>query len=230
MAGIASKSSYLQLFDHQAKDDAYAYLITNSQSKMSFEDSKDDRELEFKSQGGYKFVNADGATSFDLESRFATVESDVATNAANPQPQQNADAIAAMDVAYKAKDAQIEAAASAEVTRASQAEAANALAVTAEETRAQAAEAVNAQAVVDEAALRAAAVSAEQQRAETAEQSLQTQISSLLSNVDPALIDSISELLSHVNAQDQTLIQSIATLQSEHDDLKARFDELVNSS
>ena len=230
MAGIAAKSSYLQLFDHQAKDDAYAYLITNSQSKMSFEDSKDDRELEFKSQGGYKFVKADGATSFDLETRFAAVESDVATNAANPQPQQNADAIAAMDVAYKAKDAQIEAAASAEVTRASQAEAANAQAVTAEATRAQAAEAVNAQAVVDEASARAAAVSAEQQRAEAAEQSLQTQITSLLSNVDPALVDSISELLSHVNAQDQTLIQSIATLQSEHDDLKARFDELVNSS
>ena len=230
MAGIASKSSYLQLFDHQAKDDAYAYLITNSQSKMSFEDSKDDRELEFKSQGGYKFVKADGATSFDLETRFAQAESDIATNAANPQPQQNADAIAAMDVAYKAKDAQIEAAASAEVTRASQAEAANATAVAAEETRALAAEAVLAQSVTDEAASRAAAVSAEQVRAEAAEASLQTQISSLLSNVDPALIDSISELLSHVNAQDQTLIQSIATLQSEHDDLKARFDELVNSS
>ena len=230
MAGIASKSSYLQLFDHQAKDDAYAYLITNSQSKMSFEDSKDDRELEFKSQGGYKFVKADGATSFDLETRFAQAEADIATNAANPQPQQNADAIAAMDVAYKAKDAQIEAAASAEVTRASQAEAANATAVAAEETRALAAEAVLAQSVTDEAATRAAAVSAEQVRAEAAEASLQTQISSLLSNVDPALIDSISELLSHVNAQDQTLIQSIATLQSEHDDLKARFDELVNSS
>lgn len=230
MAGIAAKSSYLQLFDHQAKDDAYAYLITNSQSKMSFEDSKDDRELEFKSQGGYKFVKADGATSFDLETRFAQAEADIATNAANPQPQQNADAIAAMDVAYKAKDAQIEAAASAEVTRASQAEAANATAVAAEETRALAAEAVLAQSVTDEAASRAAAVSAEQVRAEAAEASLQTQISSLLSNVDPALIDSISELLSHVNAQDQTLIQSIATLQSEHDDLKARFDELVNSS
>ena len=98
------------------------------------------------------------------------------------------------------------------------------------QTRAQAAEAVNAQAVVDEASARAAAVSAEQQRAEAAEQSLQTQITSLLSNVDPTLVDSISELLSHVNAQDQTLIQSIATLQSEHDDLKNRFDELVNSS
>ena len=117
MAGINSKSSYLQLFDHEAKDDAYTYLVTNSQSKVSFEDSKTDRELEFKSQGGYKFVNPDGATSFNLESRFAQVESDVASNAANPQPQQNADAIAALDVAYKAKDAQIEAAATASEAR-----------------------------------------------------------------------------------------------------------------
>ena len=230
MAGIASKSSYLQLFDHEAKDDAYSYLVTNSQSKMSFEDSKTDRTLEFKSQGGYSFVNPDGATSFDLESRFQTLETDVATNAADPVPAQNAAAIAALDVAYKAKDAQIEAAASAEVTRASQAEAANAQLISDEETRATAAEAVNAQAVVDEASARAAGISAEQARAEAVEQSLQNQITSLLSNVDPGLVDSISELLSHVNQADQSLIQSIATLQSEHDDLKARFDELVNSS
>ena len=158
------------------------------------------------------------------------MESDVATNAANPQPQQNADAIAALDVAYKAKDAQIEASLTAEVQRASQAEQANAQSVVAEETRATQAETALQQNITDEASARAQAVSAEQARAEAVEQSLQTQISSLLSNVDPGLIDSISELLSHVNAQDQTLIQSIATLQSEHDDLKARFDELVNSS
>ncbi len=228
MAGIASKSAYLQLFDHESKDDAYSYLVTNSQSKVSFEDTKTDRELEFKSQGGYKFVKADGATSFDLETRLAAIETDVAANASDPQPQQNADAIAALDVAYKAKDAQIEAAASAEVTRASQAEQANALAIAAEETRATAAEAANAQAVVDEASARATALATETARAQAAEQANAQAISQLLSNVDPALIDSISELLAHVNAADASLISTIATLQSEHDDLKARFDELVN--
>ena len=228
MAGIASKSAYLQLFDHESKDDAYSYLVTNSQSKMSFVDTKTDRELEFKSQGGYKFVKADGATSFDLETRLATIETDVAANAADPQPQQNADAIAAMDVAYKAKDAQIEAAASAEVTRASQAEQANAQAVVAEETRATAAEQANAAAVVAEASARATALATETARAQAAEQANAQAISQLLSNVDPALIDSISELLAHVNAADASLISTIATLQSEHDDLKARFDELVN--
>ena len=230
MAGIASKSAYLQLFDHESKDDAFSYLVTNSQSKVSFVDSKTDRELEFKSQGGYKFVNADGATSFDLETRMAAMESDIATNAADPQPQQNADAIAALDVAYKAKDAQIEAAASAEVTRASQAEQANALAISAEEVRAVAAEATLTQAVTDEASARAAAIATESARAQAAEQANAQAISQLLSNVDPGLIDSIAELLSHVNQADQSLIDSIATLQAAHDDLKARFDELVNES
>ena len=75
---------------------------------------------------------------------------------------------------------------------------------------------------------RASAVSTEQARAEAAEQSLQTQISSVLANVDPALIDSISELLAHVNAADTSLIASIAQLQSDHDDLKARVDTLTN--
>lgn len=228
MAGIASKSAYLQLFDHESKDDAYSYLVTNAQAKVSFVDTKTDRELEFKSQGGYKFIKADGSSSFDLETRMASIETDVAANAADPQPANNASAIAAMDVAYKAKDAQIEAAASAEVVRASQAEAANALAITDEATRAGLAEAANAAAVTAEASARAASVSTEQARAVAAEASLSTQISSLLSNVSPALIDSISELLAHVNSADSSLIATIATLQAAHDSLKDRFDELVN--
>ena len=84
--------------------------------------------------------------------------------------------------------------------------------------------------ITQEQSDRASAISAEQVRAEAAEASLQSQISNILSNVDPSLIDSISELLSHVNSADQSLINSIAQLQSDHDDLKARFDELVNES
>ena len=227
----ATKSSYLQLFDNESKDDAYSFLVTNVQSKVSFEDSYTagaGRAMEFKAKAGYKYYKANGSDSFDLETRFADAEADIATNAANPLPAQNQTAIADLTVAYQAKDAQIEAAASAEVTRASQAEAANATAISNEEARALAAEAVNAAAVVSEASSRAAAVSAEETRALAAEASLQQQISSVLSNVDPALIDSISELLAHVNAADQNLIQSLAQLQSDHDDLKARFDELVN--
>jgi len=225
---LASKSAYLQLFDKESKDDNYSFLVTNEQAKLKFEDSRTDRDMEFKAQS-YKFkTGAALDQEFDLDGRLTQIETDVATNAADPLPAQNQAAIAAMDVAYKAKDAQIEAAASAEVTRASTAEQANAAAVQAEETRAMGVEAVNAAAVVTEAGERAAAVAAETARAQAAEASLQTQISSLLSNVDPALIDSISELLAHVNTADQNLIASIATLQTAHDDLKARVDTLTN--
>jgi hypothetical protein len=227
----AAKSSYLQLFDNESKDDSYSFLVSNLQAKLSFEDAYTagtGRPMEFKSKAGYKYYKPDGSTKFDLDARFSSVEADVATNAANPVPAQNTQAIADMQVAYQAKDAQIEAAASAEVTRASQAEAALQTAIDGVDSDYKAADQVLTDAVAAEASSRAAAISAEESRALAAEQSLQQQISSILSNVDPALIDSISELLAHVNAADQNLIQSIAQLQSDHDDLKARFDQLTS--
>lgn len=231
MAGISSKSAYLQLFDAESKDDGYSFLVSNTQAKLSFEDSYTagaGRSMEFFAKAGYSFKESDGVSSYELGARLGQIETDVSTNANNPLPGQNQAAIAAVQVAYQAKDAQIEAAASAEVTRASGAEATNAAAVNAEATTRANADTALQGSITQEASDRASAVSTEQARAEAAEQSLQQQISSVLSNVDPALIDSISELLSHVNSADSSLIASIAALQSEHDDLKARFDALVN--
>ena len=229
----AAKSSYLQIFDNESKDDSYSFLVSNLQAKVSFEDSLTagaGRPMEFKSKGGYKYYKVDGTSSFDLETRMSTIESDIATNAANPVPAQNTQAIADLTVAYQAKDSQIEASVSAEISRASTAEAALQSAIDQLDSDYKAADVTLTTAISTEASARAAAVSAEETRALAAEAGLQQQISSILSNVDPALIDSISELLAHVNAADQSLIQSLATLQSEHDDLKARFDQLVNSS
>ena len=229
----AAKSSFLQLFDNESKDDSYSFLVSNVQAKLSFEDALTagaGRPMEFKSKGGYKYVKTDGVSSFDLETRLSTIESDVATNAANPVPAQNTQAIADLTVAYQAKDAQIEASVSAEITRASTAEATLQTSIDSVESDYKAADVVLTDAISAEASSRAAAVSAEETRALAAEAGLQQQISSILSNVDPALIDSISELLAHVNAADQSLIQSIAQLQSDHDDLKARFDQLVDGS
>ena len=227
----AAKSSYLQLFDNESKDESYSFLVSNLQAKLTFEDAYTagtGRPMEFKSKAGYKYYKPDGSTKFDLDARFSSVETDVASNAANPVPAQNTQAIADLQVAYQAKDAQIEAAASAEVTRASQAEAALQTGINGLDSDYKAADVVLTAAVAAEASSRSAAISAEESRALAAEQSLQQQISSILSNVDPALIDSISELLAHVNAADQNLIQSIAQLQSDHDDLKDRFDQLTS--
>ena len=229
----AVKSSFLQLFDNESKDDSYSFLVSNVQAKLSFEDALTagaGRPMEFKSKGGYKYIKTDGVSSFDLETRLSTIESDVATNAANTVPAQNTQTIADLTVAYQAKDAQIEASVTAEITRASTAEATLQGSIDSVESDYKAADVVLTDAISAEASSRAAAVSAEETRALAAEAGLQQQISSILSNVDPALIDSISELLAHVNAADQSLIQSIAQLQSDHDDLKARFDQLVDGS
>ena len=61
------------------------------------------------------------------------------------------------------------------------------------------------------------------------EASLQSQITNILSNTDPASLDSLSEILSHISSEDATLAASIATLQSKVDELEAKLDELTNS-
>ena len=227
----AAKSSYLQLFDNESKDDVYSFLVSNVQSKLSFEDaymSGVGRPMEFKSKGGYKYYKPDLTSTFDLETRLSSIEADVVTNASDPVPAQNTQAIADLNVAYQAKDAQIEASVSAEINRASTAEQGLQSSIDSLDTAYKAADTTLERLITAEASTRAAAVSGEEARAIAAEQGLQQQISSILSNVDPALIDSISELLAHVNAADASLIAQIAQLQSDHDDLKARFDQLVD--
>ena len=106
----AAKSSYLQLFDNESKDDTYSFLVSNVQAKLSFEDALTagaGRPMEFKSKGRYSYVKADGVTSFDLETRLGSIEADGSTNAADPVPAQNTQAIADLTVDYKSKDAQI---------------------------------------------------------------------------------------------------------------------------
>ena len=226
----AAKSSYLQLFDNESKHEDYSFLVSNLQAKVSFEDSAAGRPMEFKSAGGYHYYDPAGSASFELEARFAAVEADILTNANNPVPAQNTQAIADVQVAYQAKDAQIEASLTAEVSRASTAEQTLQNGINGLDADYKAADQTLQNSLTQETSDRASAVSAEQARAEAAEASLQNQISNILSNVDPSLIDSISELLAHVNSADQSLINTIAQLQSDHDDLKARFDELVNQS
>ena len=75
---LASKSAYLQLFDAESKDDAYSFLVTNAQAKMKFEDSRNDRPMEFRADG-YNFkYGTDLASEFELGARFDAVEADVA--------------------------------------------------------------------------------------------------------------------------------------------------------
>ena len=71
-------------------------------------------------------------------------------------------------------------------------------------------------------------MSAESSARVSAVASLQGQLSNILSNSDPAQIDSLSEVVNALNAGDGTLTSALATLQSSFDDLKDRVDELTS--
>ena len=64
----AAKSSYIQLYDEESKHADYKFQIKNVQAKLSFEDSDQSRDMEFKA-GAYKFkYGTDLASTFDLNS------------------------------------------------------------------------------------------------------------------------------------------------------------------
>ena len=168
--------------------------------------------------------------SFDLKQRFETVEAEVDALQADTGVATNAAAIAAEIVDRTAADTALQNQITAEVS-------ARATAVQAVQDALDVQEAKQAQddtnqstALAAEASARAAAVSAEETRALAAEASLQSQITNILSNTDPAALDSLAEILSHISTEDATLAASIASLQSSFDDLKDRVDELTNSS
>ena len=224
----AAKSAFLQIYDDETKNDDYKFLISNVQAKMSFADSKDDRDMEFRA-GSYKFkYGAALGDTFDLKSKFDAIELDIDDLEADTGVQTNAASIAAETVARISADTVLTNGAAAEVARASTAEGVNSAATAAEAVLARAAEAANAAAITAAASVAAAATASEAVTARAAETALSAQISAVLSNADPALIDSIAELLAHANAADSSLLASVSTNSSNHAALLARFDELVN--
>ena len=225
----AAKSSYIQLYDEESKHADYKFQIKNVQAKLSFEDSDQSRDMEFKA-GAYKFkYGTDLASTFDLKDKFDDVEADVATLQADQGVANNAAAIGQEVVDRTAADAAIQAQVTAEITRASAAELANSNAVSTEQTRAEDAEAVLQGNIDSEASTRAASVTAEETRATNAEASLQSQITNILSNTDASSLDSLAEILSHITTEDATLAASIASLQSQVDTIQDKLDELTNS-
>jgi len=85
-----------------------------------------------------------------------------------------------------------------------------------EVTRAGLAEAANANAITAEATTRASAISSEQSARTTAVANLQSQIDSILSNTDPAALDSLTEIVNEFQSADTTLSQTITGLLGTH--------------
>jgi hypothetical protein len=221
-----SKSSYIQLYDDESTHDDYKFQIENKQAKLVLKDFKGDRDMEFEA-GAYKFKY--GANlSFDLKDRFDIVEAEVDVLQADPASANNAATIAAEIVDRTAADTALQNQITAEVSARATADQTVQAALDAQEAKQVADDAAQTAALSAESSARAAAVTAEQNRATAAEASLQSQITNILSNTDPASLDSLSEILSHITTEDATLAASIASLLASHNTLLARVDELTN--
>ena len=97
-----------------------------------------------------------------------------------------------------------------ETNRATAAEGVNTTAIAAEETRALAAEGVNASAITAEETRALAAESAIDTAYKAADTSMQTQINNIISNTDPAALDSLSEIVTAFQSADSVFTSGIA--------------------
>lgn len=218
----AARSSYLNLYSSADVSD------DNKKARMAVGDTEIDfsaaQEIKFDF-GAYKFKKADDSY-FALEGRFAAIETDssAATNAAAITQLQsdlageqtgrvsgdtaNGNLITSETAARTGEDQLLQ------------------QAIAAEAVTARAAESAAVTAIQQEVSDRNSAVVAERSRAEGAEASLQTQINNVLSN-DTGVIDSISELLNSVNAEDANLLALISTVTTGLATLKDRVDALT---
>ena len=224
---MASKSSYIQLYDDESKHDDYKFQIENKQAKLLLKDFKGDRDMEFEA-AAYKFKD-DAGNLFDLQARFDSVEAEVDALQADTGVATNAAAIAAEIVDRTAADTALQNQITAEVSARASAVQAVQDALDVQEAKQVADDSAQTAALASEASARAAAVTAEENRAVAAEASLQSQITNILSNSDPAALDSLAEIVSHISAEDATLAASIASLQSQVTALQAKVDELTNA-
>ena len=219
----STRSSYIKLYASEDQADAqYKCELECKQADVLWEGVQD-LTMDFNA---YQVTKADD-TVFDLESRFNTLESDSTAGNNSVAIAQLQTDLAAESNARQSADTANSNATSAEVDARVAAVAAAQAEIDAEEARAAAAEVVNADAIAAELSSRAAADSAEQARAEAAEVALGSRIDNVLSNADPAVLDSLSELLAAYQAADSSLGDSIVAALARIDILEDRVDDLT---
>ena len=176
-----------------------------------------------------QYTYGSGGTAFNLVTRFAAIETDSTSG-------DNAAAIVALQTALASEvasrtsgDTTNANATSAEVSRATTAEGVNAASIVSEATSRSAGDAAVAATVTAEVSARTTSVAAEAARALAAENALSLQISSILSNADPAAIDSLSEVVASYQAGDTTLAVAAAAMLARIAALEATVNALVNA-
>ena len=201
----SARSSQINLYAVEDKsDDDKKFDIETTNADVKFEAAQA-MKMKFSS---YEFY--EGAAYFDLGSRFSALESStVGADNSAAIAQLQADLAAESTSRLSADTANsnsITAEVSARTTAIQQVQ--NALDV--QEAKQESEKTASDAAIAQEVSDRQAAVTAEQQRAELAEQALGTRIDNIISNTDPASLDSLSELLTAFQSADSSLSDSIA--------------------
>ena len=226
---LVERSSKLHLYSiEDTLDDNYKVSISNTQAKVSWGGAAAGAQKIQMDFEEYEFRKADDSY-FSLEGRFNDLETDT-TGADNATDigQLQAD-LAAETVSRTSADASNSAATSAEVVARTsavsavqadvdqnEADADSAIAVVQVNVDAEAAARVTA--VADEAAARVAAVAA-----------IQAQITNILSNADPASLDSLSEIVAAFEGADSTLTGALSALTTRMAAAEAVLNEAFDS-
>ena len=201
----SSRVSNLNLYAVEDKsNDDKKFDIETSNADVKFEASQA-MKMKFSS---YEFY--EGASYFDLGSRFSALESStVGSDNAAQIAQLQAD-LAAEHVARQAADTQNSNSISAEISQRATAVQAVQDALDVQEAKQQTDKDASDAALQQEISDRQTSVSAEELRATQAEAALGVRIDNIISNTDAASLDSLSELLTAFQNADSSLSDSIA--------------------
>ena len=227
---MADRSSSLFLYASEDKaDDDHKFSIAAAQAAITFaapSAGEQDFKADFKS---YQFRKADDSY-FNLETRFGAIEGDQAS--AN-----NAAAITALQAdlateqnARVSGDGALTLSVNAEVTARIAAVAACQADVDQNEADADAAFAVVAGTVTQEIADRVSAVSAEAAARVAAVASLQSQITNILSDATPQVLDDLASIVAAFQSADSTLTGALAALTTRMAAAEAVINEALGQS
>ena len=218
----AARSSNVNLYAFEDKAD----------NDKKFEIEASNADVKFEAEQGAKFKFSayefwEGAAYYNLETRFNAIETDPAAgdNAAAIVLLQAADATE--QNARVAGDLARENATNAEIAARVAADSVIQASLDAQTLKQESDRIASDAAIANEVTERTVAIGVEQSARALDVAGLQQQITNVLGNADPAVIDSISELLSHVDANDASLLAAVAALQADHATLLARVDALT---
>ena len=186
------KSAYLNLFDNESKHDDYRFKVENKQAWIKFADAKGVRPMIFEADE-VQFAKKGGLQMYKLRDRFDDVEADV--SAVQVSSTANTAAVASEQARAQQEESKIQANVDAANTARGQLQSALETADTALTASVTAEAAARVAADAAEASARASAISSESTARASAVASLQSQISNILSNADPAALDSLAEVV-----------------------------------